>query len=1382
MKQRLLLALLMLLTSAGFMKADIRITVPKGATPVIAVSGLDATKLPVLYKDQAVVHTFKDGASSYTVTADEENEQVFVISSNPHKGLTITGKISNLEINETFGTLETVTVSGVELSAFTLANAPGLTSLNLSDNKLTSINVSAATKLATLNVANNELKSLGSELPESLKTLDISNNGYEGNGYKVNYLYLKNLTSLTLGGNRLIAAEVPTNCKVDYGIQEFTEKNSYRVKANANLNIGTMANTYGLAEALEITSATQSEWKKKVNSEYQTTTEAQKIGEGNDVIYRFFDANKIYTNGEYECVLNTKSGFAFRVRLIVESAEFTTKWEAVPNATLTVKNGDSDVATGTKVTQGDVLSIGVTPEEGYSFVKFKDAKNLELANNSAWTKNPVECKVVGKFVSSSEEGEIVSIAAETTGKLATVSWNTPAIETGTITVQKIESDGSLTPVNNKAQLPYGSKLQITLTPQLGYTTKLVINDEPQSIGNPNDKGQYIYEYTVIENCDISAQFIQSTTVLLKGVINGAELTGGQVFNIKQGNNQEQIGSAGFKAVVDRPCQISFGLGKDQVLKQVRLNEKDITKDVTTVEESSMIMYHFTFTPKVATTIYISTVAQQTITIKPAATVQNFVYDGTVKAFAFTTEPAGLENKLEVTYKSDADATAKDEAPIRVDRYLVTFKVKEDYANEFSVDASNMADYRVEITQATPTITTVPTVTIKDDKYVWTGGAASVAGKFSLMTLDGGNLENVDPANKDKAHLVIVRFTPGDMVNYKEATVQVEVVPEGAEAMDRMAVNLESTLPEGVESVSLLNNGTTDAKFGDKFPVGVTLVVLVKYAEGIAPADVNVYPTLLTNTALVEDNDYSDPASRVKAFKYSVQPGVQAEVLDVRVSKTLDYSYAVVLKQIDPVVYTGASQAFPVENIVISGDEKDANASGVTTNNTDYVVSYKSGNAMIEGQPVDAGKYTVCVSIKAGNGYNAFYKEFADAFEIKKATPKIYAWPKVQPIAIGQKLKFAGFVGGGSSDISGYFQWLNLESTPKNGDKCKVKFIPDDQKNYEEVINDEGLVVTVTDQRLVTYYTNFPGQTDITVKDKSGKYYESGDPVVKGTVLSITTATINNDLELASLNVAGATKNSDGTYTVGDSSIEISATFQVKVKPGNFKVSVTESLRGAIITGGGEHVVAEGGTLSFTVATASADASKVSVTASNGTVTKGSNGRYTLSGLSANSTVTVSLSNPTALKVDIQKSYLNAGKYHVATVEVESDYTDGKFYYGDEITVVAYPESGVKFEKWSDGSKDQVHDIVLTGDLKLTATFSGTPTGIEDIMAASIATGKGCVWVRGIANADVTIVSIAGRVQARQRISGDTQINVPAGIYVVVLESGSDVKRTKVIVK
>lgn len=1232
--------------------------------------------------------------------------------------------------------------------------------------------------METLNVADNKIVDLGI-LPSTLLDLNIANNGFSISDVTWDLTTaLPKLTKLNIGGNKLVDVKVPTTCtNFTKGIQDFTCQSQYKpngsyVKANENLDITKMAENYGLS--LNISSAT--DWKKKVNSEYQATTEAQTIGTGNSIIYRFFDANKVYTKGDYECVLVRKdNGFQYRVRLTVDPAVFTMKWDAVPNADLAVTKSDNNpVNNGGIVTQGDILSIGITAKDGYSFVKFKDAKNLELANNSAWTKNPVECKVVGKFVSSSEEGEIVSIAAETTGKLATISWNTPAIETGTITVQKIESDGSLTPVNNNAQLPYGSKLQITLTPQLGYTTKLVINDAEQVTGTPNDKGQYVIEYTVETDCKISAQFAKSTMVKLTGVYNGIPLTGAQSFNVKQENNDGAIGEKGFDVVAGRPCQVTITLGSAEVLKQVRLNEKDITKEVTKVSgsTSNTYTYHFNFTPEIETVIYVSTTKQQIITIKPAAVEQKFVYDGTSKAFAFETEPAGLESKVDVFYKSDADAVAKLDAPKRVDRYAVTFKVKEDYVNEFSVEASNMDNYRVEITKATPKITTVPTVTIKDDKYVWTGGAADVAGKFIIED------ENVAAANKEKAHMVTVKFIPDDSDNYNFAEVKVEVVPAGAEALERMTVNLESNLPEGIESVSLLNNGTVSAKFGsDKFVEGTELIVLVKYAEGVDPANIAVYRTLLSTDGLDENTDYSDAASRIKAFEYTVPGGTQAETLDVQVADAPTYTYSVVLKTQDAKAYTGEPQSYEVANITLTRDEKDAATSALDKNI--MTISYKLGGAEVEGNPVNVGEYTVCVSIKAGNGYKAFYQEYTGKFSIKKAEPTISEWPKVQPIAKGQKLKFADLVGGGAKEISGTFEWVDNTITPKNGDKCKVKFIPDDTNNYEEVINETGLTVTVTDLQLVTKYAK---NGTITITDANGNTYQSGTPVTKGTVLTIT-ATPDTDFELVSLSVSGATKNSNGTYTVGDTSVEIEATFQVKVKPGNFKVSVTESLRGAIITGGGDHVVAEGGTLSFTVATASADASKVSVKASNGTITKGSNGRYTLSGLSANSNVTVSfLSNPTPLKVDIQTSYLNEGKYHIGSVEVESDYTDGKYYYGDEIIVVAYPESGVKFEKWSDGSTSQIYQLVLTKDLTLKATFSGTPTGIEDIMAASITTGRGYVWVRGIAKADVTIVSISGRVQARQRISGDTQINVPAGIYVVVLESGSDVKRTKVIVK
>ena len=109
---------------------------------------------------------------------------------------------------------------------------------------------------------------------------------------------------------------------------------------------------------------------------------------------------------------------------------------------------------------------------------------------------------------------------------------------------------------------------------------------------------------------------------------------------------------------------------------------------------------------------------------------------------------------------------------------------------------------------------------------------------------------------------------------------------------------------------------------------------------------------------------------------------------------------------------------------------------------------------------------------------------------------------------------------------------------------------------------------------------------------------------------------------------------------------------------------------------------------------------------------------------------------------------------------------------------------MEFDSWSDKNKDSVRDIVLDkAEISLQAVFKGTPvTGIEDIESAAITTGKGFIMVKNVANAKVTVVSISGRLQAQEKVSGDTRIDVPQGIYVVVLESGSDVKQVKVIVK
>lgn len=234
-----------------------------------------------------------------------------------------------------------------------------------------------------------------------------------------------------------------------------------------------------------------------------------------------------------------------------------------------------------------------------------------------------------------------------------------------------------------------------------------------------------------------------------------------------------------------------------------------------------------------------------------------------------------------------------------------------------------------------------------------------------------------------------------------------------------------------------------------------------------------------------------------------------------------------------------------------------------------------------------------------------------------------------------------------------------------------------------------------------------------------------------------------------------------------------------------KLPTMGTVNGVSLDKDGVQIVEKGGKFEFEVLTYKDDKAKLVVKA-NGVVLKpGEDGKtYTLPEVKENTTIEISLPNPTRLKVRVPGEIKNDKGYLLGRVEVYGLNSDSTCLYNQMIQLIAYPETGVKFSHWSDDKTKTTsfRELYVLDNMEIKAVFEGTPTGIEDIMAASIATGKGCVWVRGIANADVTIVSIAGRVQARQRISGDTRIDVPAGIYVVVLESGSDVKRVKVIVK
>lgn len=276
--------------------------------------------------------------------------------------------------------------------------------------------------------------------------------------------------------------------------------------------------------------------------------------------------------------------------------------------------------------------------------------------------------------------------------------------------------------------------------------------------------------------------------------------------------------------------------------------------------------------------------------------------------------------------------------------------------------------------------------------------------------------------------------------------------------------------------------------------------------------------------------------------------------------------------------------------------------------------------------------------------------------------------------------------------------------------------------------------------------------------------------------------------------AGTTSTATTVQVTVTSNMTISARFESDgtIDPNTeciVRTPYDADLTGVSINKQGINVVKIGSDFEFTVSAYKEDLPRVKVTVDGAELKPTTGNKYVISKVKKNTEVKVTLDNPTRIKVVIEKETKNAKGYVMGHVDVDvvdfgTYYPDSTCYYNTKLRLAAYPESGVEFKNWSDvtSNTDLIREITVTDNVTIKPVFEGTPTGIEDIMAASIATGKGCVWVRGIANADLTLVSITGRVQARQRISGDTRIDVPAGIYVVVLESGSDVKRVKVIVK
>ena len=373
--------------------------------------------------------------------------------------------------------------------------------------------------------------------------------------------------------------------------------------------------------------------------------------------------------------------------------------------------------------------------------------------------------------------------------------------------------------------------------------------------------------------------------------------------------------------------------------------------------------------------------------------------------------------------------------------------------------------------------------------------------------------------------------------------------------------------------------------------------------------------------------------------------------------------------------------------------------------------------------------------------------------------------------------------------------FNFRMSAHPSDYSRIVVIDNKSKSYKVSSSGVCTIDNVQDNLQLTVSLSNPTKYNVTLsteyEDSEGNLMGtanfSGNTYYGGTITL--TAVPKEGYKFVGWLNAGTTSTATTVQVTVTSNMTIYARFESDgtIDPNTeciVRTPYDENVPGVHINKQGINVVKIGSNFEFSVAAYEADLARVKVTVDGVELKPDANNKYVLEKVQKSTEVKVTLANPTRIKVVVEKETKNAKGYVMGHVDVEGLASDSTCYYNTTIRLAAYPESGVEFMNWSDVTSNTqlIRELTITKELTIKPVFSGTPTGIEDIMAASITTGRGYVWVRGIANADVTIVSIAGRVQARQRISGDTRIDVPAGIYVVVLESGSDVKRVKVIVK
>ncbi|OUO52208.1 hypothetical protein B5F77_08840 [Parabacteroides sp. An277] len=787
---------------------------------------------------------------------------------------------------------------------------------------------------------------------------------------------------------------------------------------------------------------------------------------------------------------------------------------------------------------------------------------------------------------------------------------------------------------------------------------------------------------------------------------------------------------------------------------------------------------------------------------------NYTYDGTPKAVEYVMDPVNPVG-MTVEYSSNQNEW-RDEPFTDAGTYYVRFYRP---ADDVYAEVNTISSYTID--PAEVVITDMPTVSVDSDNrtYILSGGAAGYKSGDTYIPVEGDFAvigSHTSGNHQSKVTFTVTddnaaNFTSGSCYTSLQVCYQVGSYKEGHYTLSIGSTEVPFQLmrDRGGEAKVFITNTNNLLDGGDNINViyepvpGFTYTLYRVEDDGTETAlNINLANSFRVDAVCGADHKDVTLIMKSKDTRHDLALNIDDDNTNTFELKEISY---------DGTAHPFTANASSLPLVYIDGESRPQVAAA------DYPtaeVTYTLDGVEVP-EPVDAGVYTITVHFPA----NALYREYTaiGTFEIEKAKLNVVEDPTEQvsegqlglpiatPIAAGQYLYNS--VLAGAAEVPGEYRWEDESTEIKPGEigsggvMQNVVFVPLDTENIDSPVKVGAATIEVLENKQIVTWRAVLGE--ISVVDANGNSYDSGDPVRPGTILTITAKPLDDTMqEFESMKVTvdnetTTVSSASTTIKVPDEGIvEVYATFKLKdnssvieVPTGQCAIVLPTNIRGAKLNKTGVQMVNRGESFTFTVSTLDADKDKVVVLV-NGTAIQPANGVYTISNITEQQNVSVSLTSKTEVKLDIPKEYkLKDGTLIGRVTVVNNTSSDGKVYYNDELTLIAQPVEGVNFSAWSDGNKEDVRKYtVATSEVKLTASFSGVPTGIEDIESAQILAGNECIWVKNVADANVTIVGMTGRIQAQQQISGDTQIRVPAGIYVVVLENGKDVKQVKVIVR